>query len=108
MLGADTAGLWRALAQNQNHPLAGGPGGLAELLEQYAQTLAQNMKLTYLNPVALVAPNIGECGPRGPHRRAVWTLVHTRTRTCTRTHTHTHTRTHRARPSNPTLTRAIP
>uniref|UniRef100_A0A8C4ZT26 Cadherin, EGF LAG seven-pass G-type receptor 3 n=1 Tax=Gadus morhua TaxID=8049 RepID=A0A8C4ZT26_GADMO len=58
VLGADTAGLWRALAQNQNHPLAGGPGGLAELLEQYAQTLAQNMKLTYLNPVALVAPNI--------------------------------------------------
>ena len=72
VLGADTAGLWRALAQNQNHPLAGGPGGLAELLEQYAQTLAQNMKLTYLNPVALVAPNIGECGPRGPHRRGVW------------------------------------
>jgi hypothetical protein len=67
VLGADTAGLWRALAQNQNHPLAGGPGGLAELLEQYAQTLAQNMKLTYLNPVALVAPNIGECSPVAPN-----------------------------------------
>ncbi|KAG7263644.1 hypothetical protein CRUP_032044, partial [Coryphaenoides rupestris] len=43
--------------ETQNHVPAGGPGGLAELLEQYAQTLAQNMKLTYLNPVALVAPN---------------------------------------------------
>lgn len=34
-----------------------------ELLGQYAKNLAQNMKLTYLNPVALVAPNIGEFGP---------------------------------------------
>uniref|UniRef100_A0A8C3AKZ0 Cadherin EGF LAG seven-pass G-type receptor 3 n=1 Tax=Cyclopterus lumpus TaxID=8103 RepID=A0A8C3AKZ0_CYCLU len=44
----------------QNHIPGGGPAELTELLEQYAQILAQNMKLTYLNPVALVAPNIGE------------------------------------------------
>uniref|UniRef100_UPI003AAF330F cadherin EGF LAG seven-pass G-type receptor 3-like n=1 Tax=Centroberyx gerrardi TaxID=166262 RepID=UPI003AAF330F len=58
LLGPGTAGLWRALAQTQSHAPGGGPGGLTELLQQYAQTLAQNMKLTYLNPVALVAPNI--------------------------------------------------
>uniref|UniRef100_A0AAQ5WYN7 Cadherin, EGF LAG seven-pass G-type receptor 3 n=1 Tax=Amphiprion ocellaris TaxID=80972 RepID=A0AAQ5WYN7_AMPOC len=45
---------------SQNHVPGGGPAELTELLEQYAQNLAQNMKLTYLNPVALVAPNIGE------------------------------------------------
>lgn len=60
LLGPGTSGLWRALIQSQNHIPGGGPGGLTELLEQYAQNLAQNMKLTYLNPVALVAPNLGE------------------------------------------------
>uniref|UniRef100_A0A8C3G9E0 Cadherin EGF LAG seven-pass G-type receptor 3 n=1 Tax=Cyclopterus lumpus TaxID=8103 RepID=A0A8C3G9E0_CYCLU len=58
LLGPGTSGLWRALAQSQNHIPGGGPAELTELLEQYAQILAQNMKLTYLNPVALVAPNI--------------------------------------------------
>ncbi|XP_072223127.1 cadherin EGF LAG seven-pass G-type receptor 3 [Leuresthes tenuis] len=58
LLGPSTSGLWRALSQNQNHVLGGGPAELTELLEQYAQNLAQNMKLTYLNPVALVSPNI--------------------------------------------------
>lgn len=62
LLGPSTSGLWRALAQSQNHIPGGGPGELTELLEQYAQNLAQNMKLTYLNPVALVAPNLGEFG----------------------------------------------
>lgn len=59
LLGPGVAGLWRALAQSQNHLPGGGPGELTELLEQYTQNLARNMKLTYLNPVALVAPNIG-------------------------------------------------
>lgn len=59
LLGPGTSGLWRALAQSQNHIPGGGPAELTELLEQYTQNLAQNMKLTYLNPVALVAPNIG-------------------------------------------------
>uniref|UniRef100_A0A3P8QGM3 Cadherin, EGF LAG seven-pass G-type receptor 3 n=1 Tax=Astatotilapia calliptera TaxID=8154 RepID=A0A3P8QGM3_ASTCA len=58
LLGPSTSGLWRTLAQSQNHIPGGGPGALTELLEQYAKNLAQNMKLTYLNPVALVAPNI--------------------------------------------------
>ena len=60
LLGPGTSGLWRALAQSQNHIPGGGPAELTELLDQYAQNLAQNMKLTYLNPVALVAPNLGE------------------------------------------------
>lgn len=60
LLGPGTSGLWRALAQSQNHIPGGGPAELTDLLEQYAQNLAQNMKLTYLNPVALVAPNLGE------------------------------------------------
>uniref|UniRef100_A0A3Q3JKS0 Cadherin, EGF LAG seven-pass G-type receptor 3 n=1 Tax=Monopterus albus TaxID=43700 RepID=A0A3Q3JKS0_MONAL len=58
LLGPGTSGLWRALTQSQNHIPGGGPAELTELLEQYAKNLAQNMKLTYLNPVALVAPNI--------------------------------------------------
>ncbi|XP_067097012.1 LOW QUALITY PROTEIN: cadherin EGF LAG seven-pass G-type receptor 3 [Osmerus mordax] len=55
LLGPASAGLWRTQTQTQTQ---GGVAGLADLLEQYAQTLAQNMKLTYLNPVALVTPNI--------------------------------------------------
>ncbi|XP_075995105.1 cadherin EGF LAG seven-pass G-type receptor 3-like, partial [Genypterus blacodes] len=58
LLGPSAAGLWRALTQTQTHAQGGGPAGLTELLELYAQNLAQNMKLTYLNPVALVSPNI--------------------------------------------------
>ncbi|KAF7209429.1 cadherin EGF LAG seven-pass G-type receptor 3 isoform X2 [Nothobranchius furzeri] len=58
LMGPGTSGLWRALAQSQNHILGGGPAELTELLEQYSKNLAQNMKLTYLNPVALVSPNI--------------------------------------------------
>uniref|UniRef100_A0A3Q2XYG8 Cadherin EGF LAG seven-pass G-type receptor 3 n=1 Tax=Hippocampus comes TaxID=109280 RepID=A0A3Q2XYG8_HIPCM len=57
LLAPGTEGLWRALAQGQNH-IPSGPAELSQLLEQYTQNLAQNMKLTYLNPVALVAPNI--------------------------------------------------
>lgn len=68
LLGPGTSGLWRALAQTQNHLLGGGPGELTELLEQYTQNLARNMKLTYLNPVALVSPNIGELSHTGRRR----------------------------------------
>uniref|UniRef100_A0A674MGA6 Cadherin EGF LAG seven-pass G-type receptor 3 n=1 Tax=Takifugu rubripes TaxID=31033 RepID=A0A674MGA6_TAKRU len=44
----------------QNHIPGAGPAELTGLLRQYSQNLAKNMKLTYLNPVALVAPNLGE------------------------------------------------
>uniref|UniRef100_A0A8C9TVM6 Cadherin EGF LAG seven-pass G-type receptor 3 n=1 Tax=Scleropages formosus TaxID=113540 RepID=A0A8C9TVM6_SCLFO len=54
LLGLTTAGLWRGQGVVGEREA----GGLVQLLEQYARTLAQNMKLTYLNPVALVAPNI--------------------------------------------------
>lgn len=73
LLGPGTSGLWRALAQSQNHIPGGGPAELTELLEQYAQNLARNMKLTYLNPVALVAPNLGE------FRKTTHTLTHSDT-----------------------------
>ncbi|TRY66866.1 hypothetical protein DNTS_033032, partial [Danionella cerebrum] len=53
VLGPASAGLWRAQTLAQT-----GASGLADLLEQYTRVLAQNMKQTYLNPVALVAPNI--------------------------------------------------
>uniref|UniRef100_A0A671M7T3 Cadherin EGF LAG seven-pass G-type receptor 3-like n=1 Tax=Sinocyclocheilus anshuiensis TaxID=1608454 RepID=A0A671M7T3_9TELE len=53
LLGPGSAALWRGQSSGPT-----GAAGLADLLEQYARILAQNMKQTYLNPVALVAPNI--------------------------------------------------
>uniref|UniRef100_A0A8C1T8D4 Cadherin, EGF LAG seven-pass G-type receptor 3 n=1 Tax=Cyprinus carpio TaxID=7962 RepID=A0A8C1T8D4_CYPCA len=53
LLSPGSAALWRGQSSGQT-----GAAGLADLLEQYARILAQNMKQTYLNPVALVAPNI--------------------------------------------------
>ncbi|XP_030062620.1 cadherin EGF LAG seven-pass G-type receptor 3 [Microcaecilia unicolor] len=44
---------WEMLLQNEN-----GSAGLMEQLREYTSTLAKNMKLTYLNPVGLVTPNI--------------------------------------------------
>uniref|UniRef100_A0A8C1T8Y9 Cadherin, EGF LAG seven-pass G-type receptor 3 n=1 Tax=Cyprinus carpio TaxID=7962 RepID=A0A8C1T8Y9_CYPCA len=55
LLSPGSAALWRGQSSGQT-----GAAGLADLLEQYARILAQNMKQTYLNPVALVAPNIGQ------------------------------------------------
>ncbi|KAK2841261.1 hypothetical protein Q7C36_012840 [Tachysurus vachellii] len=53
LLSPSSAGLWRSQSSAQS-----GAAGLADLLEQYSRNLAQNTKHTYLNPVALVAPNI--------------------------------------------------
>uniref|UniRef100_A0A8D2Q3A7 Cadherin EGF LAG seven-pass G-type receptor 3 n=1 Tax=Varanus komodoensis TaxID=61221 RepID=A0A8D2Q3A7_VARKO len=44
---------WDALLQNDH-----GSAGLMEKLREYTGTLASNMKLTYLNPVGVVTPNI--------------------------------------------------
>nr|XP_033782493.1 cadherin EGF LAG seven-pass G-type receptor 3 [Geotrypetes seraphini] len=44
---------WEMLLQSEN-----GSAGLMEQLREYTSTLAKNMKLTYLNPVGLVTPNI--------------------------------------------------
>ncbi|XP_032892988.1 cadherin EGF LAG seven-pass G-type receptor 3 isoform X1 [Amblyraja radiata] len=44
---------WNSLQQTEQ-----GIAHLMEIFEMYARTLAQNMKLTYLNPVAIVTPNI--------------------------------------------------
>lgn len=44
---------WETLLQNDH-----GSAGLMDLFQEYASTLARNMKLTYLNPVGLVTPNI--------------------------------------------------
>ncbi|XP_051777196.1 cadherin EGF LAG seven-pass G-type receptor 3 isoform X2 [Erpetoichthys calabaricus] len=47
------AALWQTLAPGER-----GAVGMMDLLEEYAGTLAQNMKLTYLNPVGIITPNI--------------------------------------------------
>ncbi|XP_078241394.1 cadherin EGF LAG seven-pass G-type receptor 3 isoform X3 [Pogona vitticeps] len=44
---------WDVLRQNHH-----GSAGLMEQLREYTGTLASNMKLTYLNPVGVVTPNI--------------------------------------------------
>ncbi|XP_053157672.1 cadherin EGF LAG seven-pass G-type receptor 3 isoform X2 [Hemicordylus capensis] len=44
---------WDTLLQNDH-----GSAGLMEQLREYTSTLASNMKLTYLNPVGVVTPNI--------------------------------------------------
>ncbi|XP_075430641.1 cadherin EGF LAG seven-pass G-type receptor 3 isoform X2 [Ascaphus truei] len=44
---------WETLSQNER-----GSAGLMEQLREYTSALARNMKLTYLNPVGLVTPNI--------------------------------------------------
>ncbi|XP_029453376.1 LOW QUALITY PROTEIN: cadherin EGF LAG seven-pass G-type receptor 3 [Rhinatrema bivittatum] len=44
---------WEMLPQSEN-----GSAGLMEQLREYTSTLAKNMKLTYLNPIGLVTPNI--------------------------------------------------
>ncbi|KAM8930807.1 cadherin EGF LAG seven-pass G-type receptor 3 [Pelodytes ibericus] len=44
---------WETLLHNEQ-----GSAHLMDLLRQYSSTLAKNMKLTYLNPVGLVTPNI--------------------------------------------------
>ncbi|KAG9483442.1 hypothetical protein GDO78_009389 [Eleutherodactylus coqui] len=44
---------WETLLQNDR-----GSASLMDLFQEYASTLAKNMKLTYLNPVGLVTPNI--------------------------------------------------
>ncbi|XP_060622144.2 cadherin EGF LAG seven-pass G-type receptor 3 isoform X3 [Anolis sagrei] len=44
---------WDTLLQNSH-----GSAGLMEQLREYTSTLASNMKLTYLNPVGVVTPNI--------------------------------------------------
>uniref|UniRef100_A0A6I8NYT7 Cadherin EGF LAG seven-pass G-type receptor 3 n=1 Tax=Ornithorhynchus anatinus TaxID=9258 RepID=A0A6I8NYT7_ORNAN len=57
---------WEALLQNER-----GSVGLMEQLREYTATLASNMKLTYLNPVGVVTPNISDRVPgrgRSEHR----------------------------------------
>uniref|UniRef100_A0A8C3TG58 Cadherin EGF LAG seven-pass G-type receptor 3 n=1 Tax=Chelydra serpentina TaxID=8475 RepID=A0A8C3TG58_CHESE len=46
---------WDMLLQSEH-----GSTGLMEQLREYTSTLASNMKLTYLNPVGVVTPNISE------------------------------------------------
>uniref|UniRef100_A0A670IY50 Cadherin EGF LAG seven-pass G-type receptor 3 n=1 Tax=Podarcis muralis TaxID=64176 RepID=A0A670IY50_PODMU len=60
VLALDNQEHWEALLQN-DHSSA----GLMEQLREYTGTLASNMKLTYLNPVGVVTPNIGKIGPLG-------------------------------------------
>lgn len=62
LLSSGSAELWRSQSSAQS-----GAASLADLLEQYSRNLAQNTKHTYLNPVALVAPNIGQSQTHTPY-----------------------------------------
>uniref|UniRef100_A0AAR2K2Z6 Cadherin, EGF LAG seven-pass G-type receptor 3 n=1 Tax=Pygocentrus nattereri TaxID=42514 RepID=A0AAR2K2Z6_PYGNA len=86
-----------ALAQNAGQS---GAAGLADLLEQYSRTLAQNMKQTYLNPVALVAPNIGQSHTH-VHSKAAQTNVYYISRVSSRVSSRTDT------PEVPAARRAV-
>ncbi|XP_072438052.1 cadherin EGF LAG seven-pass G-type receptor 3-like isoform X4 [Chiloscyllium punctatum] len=52
-LGLENAEHWNILQQTER-----GTAHLMEQIEEYMRTLTRNMKLTYLNPVAIVTPNI--------------------------------------------------
>uniref|UniRef100_A0A5F8GI98 Cadherin EGF LAG seven-pass G-type receptor 3 n=1 Tax=Monodelphis domestica TaxID=13616 RepID=A0A5F8GI98_MONDO len=60
VLGPETRKLWDSPQPRipGGTTARGSSAGLIEQLEEYTATLAQNMELTYLNPVGLVAPNI--------------------------------------------------
>lgn len=55
MLALENREHWDTLLQNDR-----GSAGLMEQLREYTGILASNMKLTYLNPVGVVTPNIGK------------------------------------------------
>jgi hypothetical protein len=46
---------WELIQQTE-----GGTAALLRQFEQYANTLAQNMRKTYLSPFTIVTPHIGE------------------------------------------------
>uniref|UniRef100_A0A5F8H6N2 Cadherin EGF LAG seven-pass G-type receptor 3 n=1 Tax=Monodelphis domestica TaxID=13616 RepID=A0A5F8H6N2_MONDO len=71
VLGPETRKLWDSPQPRipGGTTARGSSAGLIEQLEEYTATLAQNMELTYLNPVGLVAPNISKQGlPGNGHR----------------------------------------
>ena len=53
---------WELIQQTE-----GGTAWLLQHYEAYASALAQNMRHTYLSPVTIVTPNIGEAAG-GPER----------------------------------------
>lgn len=63
ILSTSTRGHWQFIQQTD-----GGTASLLQQFEEYTNTLAQNMRKTYLSPFTIVTPNIGQ-----------------------NTHTHTHT-----------------
>lgn len=55
MLAPENREHWAMLPHGEH-----GSASLMEQLRDYSGTLASNMKLTYLNPVGVVTPNISE------------------------------------------------
>uniref|UniRef100_A0A672MRU0 Cadherin, EGF LAG seven-pass G-type receptor 2 n=1 Tax=Sinocyclocheilus grahami TaxID=75366 RepID=A0A672MRU0_SINGR len=54
ILSAETRGHWELIQQTE-----GGTATLLRQFEEYTNTLAQNMRKTYLSPFTIVTPNIG-------------------------------------------------
>lgn len=57
ILSPDTRLHWELIQHSE-----GGTAALLRHYEEYANTLAQNMRKTYLSPFTIVTPQIGEAG----------------------------------------------
>lgn len=57
VLSADTRPHWELIQHSE-----GGTAALLRCFEEYTNTLAQNMRKTYLSPFTIVTPHIGELG----------------------------------------------
>lgn len=55
ILSPDTRLHWEMIQQTE-----GGTAALLRRFEEYANTLAQNMRKTYLSPFTIVTPHVGE------------------------------------------------
>lgn len=55
ILSAATRGHWELIQKTE-----GGTATLLRQFEEYTNTLAQNMRKTYLSPFTIVTPNIGQ------------------------------------------------
>lgn len=73
LLSADTRSHWQLIQKTD-----GGTATLLKHFEEYTNTLAQNMRKTYLNPFTIITPNIGE----NTHTQHNTNNTHSRTCVC--------------------------
>lgn len=66
ILSPDTRQHWELIQHSE-----GGTAALLRHYEEYANTLAQNMRKTYLSPFTIVTPHIGECFTRNIRQQGV-------------------------------------